>query len=618
MKSPSQLTDSMIHHDGSGLYIPEQKPTLGQKLKIRIRIHASFGDVQQVLIRQSESGEAFLSTKMKVFAKRHGWSWYEGLLTMHNPQVNYRFFIELKTKESFWLNALGLNELDQSDRDDFRINTFNQVPRWATGAVLYQVFPDTFAKSEASDKRPKPDWALTKRWDEKVIPKGPGVSTQFFGGDLKGIEEHLDHLKKVGATILYMTPFFPSRSNHRYDAATFNEVDPLLGGNEAFISLVEKAHSIGLKVMGDLTANHTGNAHEWFVAAYKNPDAVESDFYYFSDENNKYDAWWGFPTLPKLNWNSAELRKRFIKGKNSAVGKWLRPPFNLDGWRIDVANMAGLIREDNFNQEIANQIRSTMNEVAPESFLIGEFTSDAATRIQGDNYQSAMTYSNFTRPIWRWLWNPSEKREENQMGPGRKGIDGKQMVELHKRFAGTFPWHVRAHNLNALNTHDTARFKTFGIPGSQRVAAVMQFTFPGIPMIFAGDEFGLEGTTGEESRTPLPWNGERKTDPSLLPIYSELSQIRKKHRVLADGAIRFLYASKEAVVYARESKTETLLVLVSRKKDKKIELPKDVVAFPERAENLFGGGKLRVSAGKISYEAKALDAQIWRLPSPVR
>jgi alpha-glucosidase len=608
--------DAIIHHDGSALYIPEQKPKLGQKVKVRIRIHESLGDLKQVLIRQSESGEAFMGEKLKVFAKRHGWSWLEGSLTLHNPNVHYRFFIELRNRESFWLNSQGLHEIDQSDRDDFKINIHNSVPKWASGAVLYEVFPDTFAKS--GEDSPAPAWALPKKWSDRVIPKGPGVSTQFFGGNLMGIEEKLDHLKKLGVTILYMTPFFPSRSNHRYDAASFDFVDPLLGGDEALSSLIQKAHSLGMKVMGDLTANHTGSSHEWFVAAYKNPSAKESDFYYFTEENTKYDAWWGFPSLPKLNWNSQELRKRFIRGKSSVVGKWLRPPYSLDGWRIDVANMAGLIREDDFNQEIANQIRSTMQEVSPESFLVGEFTADASTRISGENYQSAMTYSNFTRPIWRWLWNPKEKREEIQLGVGRKGIDAEQMVALHRQFAGTFPWHVRMHNLNALDTHDTGRFRTFTIPGSQRVASTLQFTLPGIPMLFAGDEFGLDGTTGEDSRTPIPWNGERKSDSSLIPFYTQLAQLRKKHRALVDGSVRFIYASKEAVMFTRENKTETILVCVSRKQDKKIELPKHVVAFPERAENLLGGGKLKVSSGKFTYEAKPLDAQIWRLPSPVR
>jgi len=229
-----------------------------------------------------------------------------------------------------------------------------------------------------------------------------------------------------------------------------------------------------------------------------------------------------------------------------------------------------------------------------------------------------MTYSNFTRPTWRWLWNPKDDREEGQVGVGRKGIAAKDLMELHNSFAGTFPWHIRLHNLNALDTHDTGRFKSFTIPGAQRVAAGLQFTFPGIPMIFAGDEFGLDGANGEYSRTPIPWNGERESDTTMLETYSALSSIRRKHKALVEGSMRFLYASKEALVFVRETKTESVLVIASRGKDRKIEFEKDALSGADQALNLFGNGNLRVVGTKIRYEAVALDLQIWRLPSAHR
>jgi len=606
------------HHDGSALYVQNQKPKVDEKVKLKIRIHQSLGNVKRVAVRQSDSGEAFMTAPFKKLYTRHGWDWYEGAITMFNPEVHYRFFIELDSGFSYWLNAIDLHEVDQPDRDDFKINSHLAVPKWATGSVLYQVFPDRFARSADAAKRKLPSWAIPKEWGDEVIGAGPGVSDQFFGGDLKGIEEHLGHLKKLGATILYLTPFFPAGSNHRYDASSFDEVDPLLGGNKALISLVKKAHDMGLKVMGDLTANHSGDKHEWFLAAYRNPKAQESEFYYFQDRNTKYDSWWGVPSLPKFNWNSPELRRRFVEGKQSVVAKWLKAPYKLDGWRIDVANMTGRIREENLNHEVASMIRKTMDEVSRDTFLIGEFTSDAAEFVEGDTYQSTMTYSNFTRPTWRWLWNPKEKREENQLGPGRKEITGHEFVKLHNLFAGTFPWHLRMHNLNALDTHDTGRFKTFATPGSQRVAAGLQFTFPGIPMIFAGDEFGLDGWVGENSRTPLPWNGEREYDPSMIETYSKLSSVRKKHRALVDGSMRWLYSSDEALVFVRENRTESILVIATRGRDRKIEIPRDALSGAENAVNLFGNGELRVVGGKIRYESVALDFQIWRLPSAHR
>ena len=606
------------HHDGSALYIQNQKPKLNEKVKLRVRVHGSIGDIKQVVARQSDSGEGFFTAPFKKVFTRHGWAWFEGTIEMYNPEIHYRFLIELTNGYSYWLNGVGLFDLDQPDRDDFKINTYNRVPKWATGSVLYQVFPDRFARSAEASKRETPDWAHPKAWSADVIGKGPGTSEQFFGGDLKGVEEHLGHLKKLGATILYLTPFFPGGSNHRYDASSFDKVDPLLGGNKALVSLTKKAHEMGFKVMGDLTANHSGDRHEWFKAAFRNPSAPESEFYYFSENNSKYDSWWGVRSLPKFNWKSQELRRRFIEGKQSVVAKWLMGSYKLDGWRIDVANMTGWIRGDNYNHEVAQIIRKTMDEVSPETFLIGEFTSDAANHVEGDTYQSTMTYANFTRPTWRWLWNPAEEREETQLGLGRKEIAATDFVKLHNSFVGTFPWHIRMHNLNALDTHDTGRFKTFAIPGAQSVAAGLQFTFPGIPMIFAGDEFGLDGWNGENSRTPIPWNGEREYDPSMIETYSKLSQIRKKHRALVYGSMRWLFASKEALVFVRENKTESILVIASRGKDRHIEFAREALGGSENAENLFGGGNLRTVGSKIRYESKALDLQIWRLPSAHR
>ncbi len=154
--------------------------------------------------------------------------------------------------------------------------------------------------------------------------------------------EKLDHLVELGVNLLYLTPVFPAASNHRYDASSFLSVDPLLGGDEAYIRLIEAAHERGIRVIGDLTSNHSGDRHEWFLSALGNPAAPAEEFYYFTDEGNtEYVSWLGYPTLPKFNWASEKLRERFIDGPDSVVAKWLKPPYNTDGWRIDVANMTG-------------------------------------------------------------------------------------------------------------------------------------------------------------------------------------------------------------------------------------------------------------------------------------
>jgi len=603
------------HHDGSALYVPQQKPALLESVKVRIRIHDAMGKVKAVRVRFSESGEAFPTGNAKVIKRANGWAWYETSIVMHNPHMNYRWYIELANGEIYWLNAHGLTELEQPDIGDFKINTFSSAPEWGKSAVMYQIFPDRFARSAKADQHKLPKWAIAKNWGDEVIGTGPGTSEQFFGGDIWGIIDHLDHLKKLGVTLLYLTPVFPGRSNHRYDASSFSQVDPLLGGDEALIALVEAAHKKGFKVIGDLTSNHSGDGHEWFKAAYKNPSAKESDYYYFSDGNKKYDAWFGVPSLPKFNWKSQELRKLFVTGKNSIVARWIKKPFNMDGWRIDVANMTGRIRDENMYLEISELIRHNMQAINPNTILLGEYTGDAAFNMQGEGWHGGMTYMNFTKPVWRWFYNPREKREAGFLGLGRTRINGLEMMQQHIAFAAGFPWHVRLHNMNPLDTHDIPRFKTFAIKGAQRVAAGMQFTFPGMPVIWAGDEFGLDGFNGENSRTPIPWNNERPNDKAMLKTYQELAAIRKANSALHDGSMRFIYASAEALVYVRENRKQSIVVLVSRGSDAGIKISTEAVAGLRQAENLFGGAKISISGKSATLPSDKLNLQIWRLPA---
>ena len=615
-KAPSLSLALQPHHDGSALYVPNQNPKLGDRVKLRIRIHDALGKVAEVRVRFSESGEAFPTEKAKVFKRDGRWTWFENTITIHNPKMNYRFYIKLADGNVLWYNTQGLAVLNQPDTLDFRLNTFSSAPAWGKSAIMYQIFPDRFARSSKADAHKTPKWAIAKNWGDEVIGQGPGTSEQFFGGDLWGVIEHLDHLKSLGVNLLYLTPIFPARSNHRYDASSFHEVDPLLGGDEAFVALISAAHKLGMKVMGDLTSNHSGVGHEWFQASFKKPKAAESDFYYFSEKNTKYDSWFGVPSLPKFNWNSKELRRRFIQGPKSVVARWLRKPFHMDGWRIDVANMTGRIRDEDMYLEVAQVIRQTMVTENPHTLMLGEYTGDAAYEVQGDGWQGAMTYSNFTKPVWRWFYNKNAKGAPGFMtGDGNVQADGEDLVTSYTQFIAAFPWHVRLHNMNPLDTHDIPRFKTFTIKGAQKVAAAMQFTFPGIPVIWAGDEFGLDGFNGENSRTPMPWNNERKHDKSMLPIYQQLTKVRKENSALNAGSMRFIYASTEAVVYVREDSKQSVVVCVTRGKDENILIPKDAVPNLAKATNVFGGGEIVVQGSMLKLPASALSANIWSLRS---
>ncbi|QEO08786.1 glycoside hydrolase family 13 protein [Protaetiibacter larvae] len=595
------------HHDGSPLYVSTQHPGLGQAVGVRVRVPRRFGALRQARVRSNPDREPRYA-EARIVHETPDAVWWQAELVVENPVHGYRFLLEDAAGGTWWLTSKGLSHIETRDVDDFRLVTHPAPPAWGESMVMYQVFPDRFARSAAADERTPPEWALPAAWGDEVIHQGPGTGEQFFGGDLAGVEEHLDHLDSLGVNLLYLTPVFPGRSNHRYDALSFDHVDPQLGGDEALVSLVAAAHARGIRVIGDLTTNHSGDAHEWFRAAYGNPEAAESAFYLWLDDGQTdYVSWLGFRSLPKFNWGSAELRARFIEGPDSVVARYLQPPFSLDGWRIDVANMTGRHREEDLNEEVRRTVRRTMVEVNPDTLLVGESTNDAAIDFTGDAWHGAMTYANFTRPLWNWLSVPGSPAGGGLGMTLGRTVDytGRDFYAAHREFAAAFPWRIRLHTMNALDTHDTPRFLTSARPGVLPAAVGLAMTLPGIPVVWAGDEFGLTAADGEQARTPMPWGSvERSAD--TIGLYRRLIALKREHPALNGGGIRWLLATDDAVAFVRETAEECVLVLAARAAadvDLAGELPDD-------AELLEGA--VSWSAGLVHVPGPAFHA--WRLP----
>lgn len=573
------MAANLPHHDGSALFVGRPTPELGQRLILRLRIPRVWGTASRVWVRSVQDAEPRYDAALVVeTGDDDGWVWWQTSMLVVNPVARYRFLIEVPAAGAhavaggraegplYWhLNNAGLHGRDTSDYSDFRVTTAVPAPQWSKGAVMYQVFPDRFARSGQAARRPTPEWALACNWDTPVEGRGPNVATQLYGGDLDGVTEKLDEIQALGADIVYLTPFFPGRSNHRYDAATFMSVDPVLGGDAALIRLVDAAHARGMKVMGDLTANHTGDAHEWFTRAQADPDSAEAGYYYFNDDRTEYESWWGVKSLPKLNWASEALREAFVTGADSVVAHWLKPPFNLDGWRIDVGNMTGRLGAQDLNKEVAALIQARMLQINPNALLLGEETSDAGADLDGFGWQGAMTYSNFTRPIWQWLGDPAARVDffgTPMAGPPKVGAD--VVLGTHRDLSSAFSWPVRNASMNALNTHDTARAATVMIPGGQVVAAAMSMLLPGLPVIFAGDEFGLEGDVGEAARTPIPWDEPERIPADLRPQYAALTALRHESPAVSEGGMRWLLADGDVLAFVRESAAESLLLVATR------------------------------------------------------
>lgn len=622
------MTALLPHHDGSPLYVSDSAPALGDIVLVRLRVPSGYGPLAAVRTRSNPDHEPEWTDAARVGAA-DGWDWWEAPVAVRNPRHGYRWMLQHEDGTVEWLNQTGLHRIETLDAEDFALVAHPAPPSWLYDAVMYQVFPDRFARSAQADGRERPEWAIPTAWDEPVDPVMPGRSQQFYGGDLDGITEKLDHLVDLGVNLLYLTPIFPAASNHRYDASSFDRVDPLLGGDDAYIRLVQAAHARGIRVIGDLTSNHSGDRHEWFQAALGHPGAPEEEFYYFTDpDNTEYVSWLGTPTLPKFNWASEELRRRFISGPDSVVAKWLKPPYNADGWRIDVANMTGRLGEVDLNAEVRQLLRRSMIDIDPDTILLGESTNDAASDLQGDGWHGAMTYPSFTRPLWGWLSEPTgepyltgegEQRTEpwffGQPIGGIPRYTARQFVDAVVRFTGSIPWRVRLGNMQPLDTHDTARFATNAGPGTIPVAVGLMLTLPGMPVVFAGDEFGLTGADGEASRTPMPWGTESEPEVAeRLRLYRDAIALRRAHPVLATGGLRWLHVDDDTVVFVREAADECVLVVAS-KGDADAVIPAGALPDADAAEAVFGDATLAVATdGSVLLSADGPAFAAWTLP----
>ena len=619
------------HHDGSPLYVDNATPALGEAVTVRVRVPQRFGPLAAVRTRSNPDHEPEW-TDAALLGSADGWDWWQAEVVVANPRHGYRWMFQHEGGRVHWLNQSGLHSLETLDAEDFALLAYPSPPAWMHEAVMYQVFPDRFARSAQADAHPTPDWAIPAAWDDPVDVVEPGRSQQFYGGDLDGVTGKLDHLVQLGVNLLYLTPIFPAASNHRYDASSFLSVDPLLGGDEAYIRLVEAAHERGIRVIGDLTSNHSGDRHEWFLSALGNPAAPAEEFYYFLDEGNtEYVSWLGYPTLPKFNWASQKLRERFIDGPDSVVARWLKPPFNTDGWRIYVANMTGRLGEVDLNAEVRQLLRQTMIDINPETLLLGESTNDATSDLQGDGWHGGMTYPSFTRPLWAWLSKPTRAAHVTATGDvtedpwffglpigGIPRYSASDFVSSVTRFTAGIPWRVRLGNMLPLDTHDTARFATHAAAGTVSLAVGLSMTLPGLPAVFAGDEYGAIGVDGEASRTPMPWGTE--DDPSTaerLALYRDLIHLRRAHSVLGDGGLRWVHVDDETVLFVRESAEESILVLASRG-DVAIELDAAAVPGAARAVALFGDAALSAAPdGTVALSAPGPVFAAWALPGVV-
>jgi alpha-glucosidase len=594
---------ALPHHDGSERHVSTLEPSLGDTVSVWLRVPHT-DPTTRVWVRTVPDGEPHFDAAV-VDRRTATETWWRADVAVRNPLTSYRFLLDGGRAGYRFVNGTGVHERTVSDAYDFRLSAHDPPPAWLADTSFYEIFPDRFASS--GTPRQWGPWATVSSWDDPVETDGRRSVHQVYGGDLAGIEARLDHIMALGMSGLYLTPFFPAPSSHRYDADTFDHVDPKLGGDDALAGLVKACHNRGIRVIGDLTINHVGAGHDWFRAAQADAAAVEAGFFHFREHPDDYEAWFDVPTLPKLDLRGDEVRRRLLVGPDSVTARWLKPPFDLDGWRVDVANMAGRLADIDVNRDAARAMRATMAAVKPDTYLVAEHAYDASRELDGDGWHGVMNYLSFTRPVWCWLRRDDGTKFLGDPLPVPR-FGGGATVASFRELLATQPWRSTVAGFNLLGSHDTSRFRTVaGDAGRQIAGAGLLFTMPGVPMVFAGDEVGVTGVDGDGARQPMPWD-EAAWDRLVLDAYRRLGALRRSSRALRHGGLRWVHADDDVMVFLREARDERVLVMVARDEHAAVpvrDLDGDV------GEALLGGGDVIARDKAIELPPGGAGVHVW-------
>ena len=474
------------------------------------------------------------------------------------------------------LNATG---------SEFQLTVYDEnfsTPDWLKGGIIYQIFPDRFYNSGKEKKNVPPDRILRDDWGGepkwRLNPDGKMLNNDYFGGDLKGIEQKLPYLRQLGVSCIYLNPIFEANSNHRYDTADYKKIDSVLGDEKDFISLCKKAKKLGISVMLDGVFSHTGDDSIYFnkygrydsVGAYQSKQSPYYEWYNFEQYPDKYASWWGIDILPETDETNEDYIE-FITGENGVARKWLRN--GARAWRLDVADELPDKFLDSFTQAVKAE--------KSDAIVLGEVWEDASNKcsygkrrryLQGKQLDSVMNYP-FADAILDFV---------------RSGIvDG--FTEKIMTILENYPADVVNVLMNHIGTHDTARAITalsgescemrdrqwqsekklsdeqykFGVK-LLKIASLIQFTLPGVPSIYYGDEAGMQGYKDPFNRVCYPWGNENK---ELISWYQQLGKFRTENKVFIDGEFIPVSERDGCVAYIRKKNEEEIMVIINRNLD---------------------------------------------------
>lgn len=552
----------------------------GQSCMLRIRVPASAGATGVRLILEDCEHRQLAEQPFTLAGKKDTFDVYRCEFALDECGLYYYWFYVTKAEGGFRLFKQG-SGTNMESGDQWQLSVIPAdftTPDFAKGAVMYQILPDRFYKSGECDLTQKlQPFTVHESWAENPRYSADAEGNwcnDFFGGNLRGICEKLPYLKQLGVEILYLNPIFMAFSNHRYDTADYKRVDPMLGTNEDFAALCRAAHALGMRIVLDGVFSHTGSNSVYFDAkhvfgngAVSNPASPYRDWYRFRSYPDEYEAWWNMPTLPNVEELTPSYLDYIIDAEDSVVAHWLA--LGADGFRLDVV--------DELPDAFVSRLKKRIRSIRPDALLIGEVWEDASNkRAYGESRRyfvdgeldSVMNYP-WRTAIIRYVLGED---------------DGSAFGETVMTLAENYPPQVLACVMNLLGTHDTPRLVTaLGAPcpstreekanfrmapqeyaqavERELMAAFLQFTLPGMPSIFYGDEAGLEGFEDPFCRRCFPWG---RQDEDLTAYYRALAALKRTIPALRSGEVRMLAAGEGRVAYRRTGAEQTALVYVNR------------------------------------------------------
>ena len=547
----------------------------------------------------------------------------------------FRYCFEVQSgTEKYYYGRCGISR-EILEYYNFVVVPGFSTPDWAKGAVMYQIFTDRFYNGDKSNDVETNEYYYIGDYSQRVTnwdkyPANMGVR-EFYGGDLQGVMDKLDYLQNLGVEVVYFNPLFVSPSNHKYDIQDYDYIDPHYGkivddggevlpngvtdnsqatkykkrttglknleaSNELFIKLVEELHRRGMKVILDGVFNHCGSFNKWMdreriyegeedyePGAYVSADSPYRSYFRFFKEgpenwpyNGNYDGWWGHDTLPKLNYEDSVKLENYIL----YIGrKWVSPPYNVDGWRLDVA--ADLGRSNEYNHEFWQKFRRAVKDANPNALILAEHYGDPSDWLKGDEWDTVMNYDAFMEPV-TWFLTGMEKHSDEAREELLGNIDN---------FIGSMAHHMSNMltpslqvAMNELSNHDHSRFLTrtnhmvgrvehlgpeaaneYVNKAVMREAVVMQMTWVGAPTVYYGDEAGVCGFTDPDNRRTYPWGNE---DQELIAFHKEAIRIHKEHPALKTGSLKILGGEENILSYARFKGHDRIIVVINNRSER--------------------------------------------------